>query len=180
MKLTMKGSVVEPCSGGRYGMGDWFTHYPFLVTALARTQPTKILELGTGDFSSTVFHSWVQGNPAATCLSLENDATPGWYEQLSWMHSENHKFQLVKDFRDFSPWREPWDLVFIDYDPEVERGAAVEFFAPLAKVMILHDCNYEGRYNRELDMYKYVVHDRRYRLFTAMASNTVDVEEWFR
>lgn len=175
----MKGRIIEPVKGGRYGLGDWFTHLPFLVTALSRTRPRTVLEMGTGDYSTIMLHSYAQGDPSIRITSLENDDQPGWYDRLQWMHCGNHEFVRVEGYDDLTPWDRPWDLVFIDYDPEVRRGHAVEFFAGRAGIVLLHDCNYEGRYASQLELYKYVVHDRRHRLFTAMASNHVNVEGWF-
>ena len=168
-----------PKAGQRYGLSAWHTHMPMIVTALCRLQPKRILELGIGDYSTALIGAYVRGSDAQA-LSLENDFHEGWYEGLTWMSTPQHEIRKIEEW-DYTQWPGPWDFVFIDQGPELERIPALKYYLETgAKVVGIHDCNYPGRYQELLDQFKYVVHDQTHQFFTTLASNEVDITKWFR
>jgi len=151
----------------RLALSDWYTHLPVLVKALERGKPQNILELGSGDCSSVIFHEYASGVEGRHVISLEHD--PLWLAGMAWMQNPWH----------YGNWQGPWDLVMIDQAPEPERIPALEFFASRAKLVVLHDNNWPTRYQHLYPLYKYILHYRTFRLHTTLFSNTVDVTEWF-
>ena len=160
----------------RLALADWYTHIPILIKALDRGMPDTILELGSGDCSSTIFHEYASGVAGRHVTSLEHD--PQWLASMAWMRNPWHDLVYVPQWN-YAAWQGPWGLVMIDQAPEPERIPALEFFASRAEMVVLHDNNYPTRYQHLYPLYKYILHYRTFRLHTSLFSNTLDVTEWF-
>jgi len=172
----MKGEALLPEAGGHYGLGDWHTHLPLLLEVLFREKPKRILELGAGAYSTLLLSTYTRNNPGTHCLSLEND--PDWFPGLQWMSHPTHEIRLVDKIR-LEELAGEWDFVLIDFDPEMERIPALEFFRTQgARLVMVHDCNYSCRYGDTLEKFNHVLHDRRHKFHTTLASDTCDVTLW--
>jgi len=163
-------------TSARLSLHDWATHLPVIIKMLDRSQPEKLLELGSGDFSSVLIHEYVTGHPTRHLTSLEHDQK--WIEGLGWLNNRNHTLQYVPNW-DYTKLNGPWDFVFIDQAPEEDRIPALAYFADKSKIVALHDNNYEDRYAKHYHLYKYIVHHRVFRFNTSIFSNTVDITKWW-
>jgi predicted O-methyltransferase YrrM len=159
----------------RYAFHPWATHLPVLCRILDKYQPKRILELGAGDFSTVVFNSYVAGESARRCLTLENN--PEWLTALSWMENPQHSLRQVKDWE--SPEPDFFDLVLIDQAPEESRKLSLLQYAQSAGIVVLHDAQWSVRYAEHFTAYQYHVQDARYEMQTAVLSNHVDVTVLF-
>lgn len=168
-------TVKAPIGNFRLALHDWATHLPVIIKTLDRAKPEKLLELGSGDFSSVLLHEYVTGTKRQL-ISLEHDEP--WLNSLKWLQNVNHDLKHVTEWN-YEPWKGPWDFVFIDQAPEPDRIPALEYFSDKSKVVILHDNNYEDRYAKHYHLYKYIVHHRVFRFNTSIFSNTYDVTSWW-
>ena len=172
-------AVISPPTGPgnpRLALNDWYTHIPVLIKALDRSYPNTILELGSGDCSSIIFHEYASGVDGRHVTSLEHD--PAWLSSMKWMQNDWHDLVYMPQWQ-YEAWQGPWDLVMIDQAPEEARIPALEFFASKSELVVLHDNNYPERYQHLYKLYKYILHYRTFRMHTTLFSNTFDVTEWF-
>lgn len=177
IKIMKKERIITCQRGGNYGLGDWHTHLPVLAATLFRQRPKRILELGSGHYSTGLIRSYSHGDPEVEAHSLENDFYPGWFAGLRWMETPQLKIHKVTKW-DHERWSGPWDLVFIDHGPEEDRIPALDYYRTRSETVVIHDCNYMDRYGAILDKFDYVLHDRTHRFHTTAASSKHDVTSW--
>ena len=162
-----------------YQLYDWATNLPVLLRVLQEFRPTMILELGAGNFSSSLFAAYVINNPSATCLSLDNNKE--WIEGLSlWQVSNRHRIEYIENYDESNLPDNHYDLVFIDQNPEQSRIQSLEFYRTRAKVVCLHDANYPDRYGKSWDQFSFNVWDKRFKFYTYCGSMTIDVTSWWQ
>jgi len=170
--------IPEVKLDGVYDIHPWATHLRVLTKVLRELRPLKILELGSGNYSSALFSAYLSGNPSATCKSVDN--CHYWIKGLKWLETPRHKFELVSGWN----WEEingkgNWDLVFIDLAPEEARIPSIEYFINHTQVLCQHDAQYPDRYGHIWSDCKSVVRDNGHPMSTACLSKTIDVTEWF-
>jgi hypothetical protein len=164
---------------GVYDIHAWATHLRVLTVVMRELRPLRILEVGTGNYSSSLFSAYLAGNPSASCKSVDN--CPQWINGLKWLATPRHKFELVKEWN----WAEineggKWDLIFIDQAPEESRIPSIEFFIDHTTVLCQHDAQYPQRYGKIWSTCKSVVRDNGHPMNTACLSKTIDVTEWWQ
>ena len=91
----------------RLAIADWGTHAPCILKVLDRAEPDTILELGSGDFSSILFHDYVTGVEGRHATTLEND--PEWVKKMSWLRNPWHDLTYVPAWN-YGPWQKEVDL----------------------------------------------------------------------
>lgn len=119
------------------------THMPILAAVLAKTKG-PILELGTGHFSTQLFHFMAKINGR---LAVSVDTYRDWSEYFSKQFSEeNHKHvctdnQLISTafFGDEAWGNFNWDVAFVDHAPEIDRKKCIELLRENAKYIVVHD-----------------------------------------
>lgn len=115
--------------------GDYASHMPILIGIASKTRIRRILEFGSGEFSTNLF------------LNLE--AFPDLVELIS-VESANHwirRFNTVDDVRFIITAEEPpdlsrFDLIFVDSPSTEERKATLRQLAAqpqLTGFIVLHD-----------------------------------------
>lgn len=173
------------------------SHQRLLIGAAMRTTG-RILELGVGWYSTPLLHEIAVTQKRMLWTVDNNDH---WLAQFKNLVHDYHALTLV------GWWGELWNtldnerykqdrfgLVFVDNGQPCEREYAVRALLDKADVFVLHDTE-EGPaygYNRVLGslthimnnlpgpMFKYQWTDKCQKAWTTVASNTVDVTQWFR
>ena len=155
---------------------DYGTHVPVLLRTLQCLQPSRILEFGSGVYSTPLLAAYCLGHEIATCESLEND--PAWFDTTQRLDVTRSHVRRVQDWQAFHLGSGYYDLIFLDWDPEADRGEMLGPCTLAAKVVVLHDANYPERYHGIWD-HCHMVLDQRYRFHTACLSRTLDVTRWW-
>lgn len=158
------------------------THQRLLIGAALRTRGV-ILELGVGWYSTPLLHE-VALTQQRKLITIDNNND--WLKQFNTLRHPLHEIILV------GWWGEIWynhhfmsdahfGLVFCDQGQPIEREYAIRALIDKTDVFVMHDTE-EGfayGYNRTLQMFKYQWTDRANAAWTTVASNTVDVGDWF-
>ena len=171
--------------------GGFFSHFPFLATAIARTDG-PILECGAGWGSTPLIHYLGMGRQI---LTLETDMD--WLATFDGYRSETHKMAQIradghhpqiaawKNFADASLVPR-WGVVFLDQSPGEARVPVALSLRDKADLIIVHDREADepgagGNYGwKQLDgIFKYQRIVKRLRPWTGIYSNVMDfpVEE---
>lgn len=131
-----------------YETDPYATHQPLLIWCAENTSG-NILELGTGDSSTSLLNSIIQ-NTDKKLLSVDDDEN--WLFRYNSLQSDNHKFIYTNST--VEAWKNTiddlsnciWSLVFIDHARlkhiwQVSRPYAVEKFLNCSEYIIFHDAN---------------------------------------
>jgi hypothetical protein len=178
------------------------THQRLLIGAALRTTG-PILELGCGWYSTPLLHEIAKIQQRYLVTLDDNDH---WLQQFAardWSDKYGFKdryHQLIHvpywedaklepgDYDIVSPG---WGLVFVDHGPPIERlYVARRMFNPTTPfrefkeptVFVFHDTeeSHPYGYDRLLKRFKYQWTDTCQKAHTTVASNRVDVTDWFR
>lgn len=165
-------------------VGDYFTHYPILAAAVARTQG-PILELGCGDGSTPMLH-YMAGATGRYLLSADYD--PIWLRKYTEGYGcpRRHEFSLVTDWMTWPRLTETrWGVVFVDLAPGEDRHRVISRLKGYTDLIIAHDserdhgtgANY--KYEQVTPLFRYVSEWRRFRPYTLILSDNIsfDIEE---
>jgi|LakMenE18May11ns_1017448.scaffolds.fasta_scaffold9436452_2 hypothetical protein len=173
----MKELIIPQPANGRFGFPEWGSHIPVITKVLDRLQPKTILELGSGDHSTIVFHSYVTGVPGRSLVTLDNDLT--WIEGLAWQRNAQHEIRYVPDW-DPKHHDGYYDLIFIDQAPEETRWQiSLEWAATHCTVAMVHDENYVDRYGHLYPLFASRVNYGAYKFHTGVFGREIDVTEWW-
>lgn len=167
-----------------YDGQTYATHIPHLMEAVKRTTG-PVLELGSGDGSTTVLHDVCAGRALITV-----DSNKDWLKRFEDLKTETHRFIYVKDpgrfllsefrllpeLQDFE-LKLPWGVVFVDHSPGETRRHAIET-ARMHKAVyiVVHDTEELG-YGVEdiLASFKYRKDFRYARPWTSVVSDTHEI-----
>lgn len=153
------------------------THNPMLLAVVPKTTG-DVCELGSGFYSTPLLHWLTQGRRFVT---YEND--PGYLHYAKKFQTNNHRIKHMEKV-DFN---KHWSVVFIDHSlrnrdgsragKHKDRGDDVLRFKN-ADIFILHDSeDPKYRYEQLRDKFKYWYEWKESKPWTAVISNTVDVEK---
>lgn len=159
------------------------SHLP-LLTRIMDLSSGSVLELGMGLYSTPLLH---------VMCALQNrelisfDSDQKWYkENLKWTSVMHTVAPLVTDW-DFALrmadeiYSHYWGVVFIDEKPGSHRRKSLEFFAHKADYVIIHDSEPEADrwtgYSKKYGLYKYRFDYTKFRPFTTVLSNFIDVSK---
>jgi hypothetical protein len=130
-------------------MNAYYTHQDTLNKILESfdySTPIHCLEFGSGDGSSSVFHTFAQSNPNLTVDCFEHEES--WLTSMSEKYKlDNYNFNVV----DWSTMNyddlkiKNYDLIFVDQGDWDARLVTIDEMKNNAKYIILHDyCYYNG------------------------------------
>jgi hypothetical protein len=130
-------------------MNAYYTHQDTLNKILESfdySTPIHCLEFGSGDGSSSVFHTFAQSNPNLTVDCFEHEE--------SWLTSMSEKYKLNNYNFNVVDWStmnyddlkiKNYDLIFVDQGDWDARLVTIDKMKNNAKYIILHDyCYYNG------------------------------------
>ena len=169
------------------GEPNFGTHITPLLTAVMNTSG-PVFEMGCGDYSTPQLHAICETQKRQL---LSTDTSKEWIRYFLDMKSQYHSFQHVPVYDDdweVNPKPDQWDLVgnqnwgvvFVDHRPGDRRRVDVERFADKAEIIVVHDTETSGyEYEPVLAKFKFRYNYKRYRTYTTLVSNTVDVRELF-
>lgn len=160
---------------------NYGSHLPVLIKAVQMTTGA-VLELGMGVNSTPVLH-WLCATAKRKLVSYENQ--PG--QIVQWAHYGDHEKFPWHTVRLVEHWSEaeveqPWDVVLVDHDADVDRMHEVERVAPYAQYVIVHDADgrdYAHNRIREIKaLFKFHWVYEAYRPHTAILSNFADLADF--
>lgn len=171
--------------------GGFFSHFPFLATAIAKTTG-PILECGAGWGSTPLIQYMAGGRKIVTA-----DTDHAWLDRFSVGYaSPMHQFWHISDPNGstealdlMAAWdrfvtnrpEERWGLVFLDQAPGEARVPVAGILRGRADLIVAHDLeadepgaggNYGWRHLK--DMFKYHRIVKRLRPWTGIFSNVMD------
>ena len=130
-------------------MNAYYTHQDTLNKILESfdySTPIHCLEFGSGDGSSSVFHTFAQSNPNLTVDCFEHEE--------SWLNSMSEKYKLNNYNFNVVDWStmnyddlkiKNYDLIFVYQGDWDARLVTIDKMKNNAKYIILHDyCYYNG------------------------------------
>ena len=130
-------------------MNAYYTHQDTLNKILESfdySKPIHCLEFGSGDGSSSVFHTFAQSNPNLTVDCFEHEE--------SWLNSMSEKYKLNNYNFNVVDWStinyndlkiKNYDLIFVDQGDWDARLVTIDEMKNNAKYIILLDyCYYNG------------------------------------
>lgn len=127
--------------------GNYGTHLGPLIKCMSLTSG-DVLELGLGYFSTPYLHyQCVLDKRHLT--SYDNDK--GWVRRFADSDFYNHRYRgEYHDFIYVENWADakiekPWDVVLIDHTPDERRSIEAMRLKDLAKYIIIHDSNENGK-----------------------------------
>lgn len=160
------------------GLGDYFSHYPILAAAVARTNG-PVLELGCGDGSTPLLHYMCAGTGR---YLLTADTNSEWLSKFraGYYRQRLHEFYLVDQWKDFPLLNfihDKWSVALVDGAPGEDRAGLALRLKESCTFIVCHDserdygtgANY--RYEEITPEFKYVTEWRRYRPYTLVLSN---------
>jgi hypothetical protein len=167
--------------------GQWGTHLPVLARVLDITEGSPVLELGTGVWSTMLFHIMC-AETKRPAFSYDND--PKWHESnLKWQN-DYHNIILVEDFVDEEGnWHSGfekaplenthWGVVLVDHKPASRRKEDIKRLAKHADFILIHDSEPESdkffKYSWIYKHFKYRFDYTKCRPHTTVLSNFIDV-----
>jgi hypothetical protein len=151
-------------------MDDYSSHRHLLWLALTKTVGI-VVEFGSGFGSTPLIKSYCEWN-SREFISLETD--PKWAAQFEGT-------TVIDSFANYV--NDDIGLLFIDGKPGEERKERVQQFAPLAKVIVVHDTQESANYVYDM---AHILTTFKYRLDfmpdglpeTTAVSNFLDVTKW--
>lgn len=158
------------------------THQRCLVGAALRTIG-PILELGVGWYSTPILHEIAEVQQRKLYTVDNNEY---WIAQFKVLE-EKSRWHFVwpigwwGELREIAHEAMHFGLVFVDQGQPCEREYAIRMLLNQADVFVMHDTEEEFAYGygRTLPLFKYLYTDRCQKAWTTVASNTIDVSQWF-
>ncbi|MEX0671932.1 MAG: hypothetical protein WD068_01105 [Candidatus Babeliales bacterium] len=168
--------------------GNYGTHMAPLLTVVAHTVG-PILELGAGDYSTTLLHAVCQSSQR---YILTADTSKQWLDLFLDLKTDWHSFQYVPVYEDdweINPQPSLWDSVgadrewsvaFIDHRPGERRIDDIQRLRNQTAVFVVHDTQ-QPSYGWEplLSSFNYRYVYNRYATQTTIVSDTIDIRDWF-
>lgn len=156
------------------------SHQRVLIGAALKV-PGRMLELGVGWYSTPLLHEIAEmfHRPLLTADNIDY-----WLAQFLPLESEFHHFDLVgwwgEAYQRFKLHH--WSLCFVDHGQPIEREYAIRALFDRVDVFVMHDTEelHAYGYKRTLPMFKYQWTDKTHKLYTTVASNSIDVSNWFK
>ena len=151
------------------------THRPVLCEAVLRSDG-PILELGMGDGSTPPLHG-VAVACSRSLFSFENDTD--WIARYSHLRCEQHHLSLSDSWDECPVESQFWSLAFIDHAPAKRRAIELARLSRHAEIIVVHDTeDLAYGYGTALDTFDSRFDYRRYKQWTTVLSNYVDLREW--
>ena len=119
------------------------SHLPALMGCVANTDG-RVLELGSGVFSTPMLHAACGGRELVTA-----DSDPAWMQRFLYLQGPSHRFELVDDWAAFGRLDEPWDVAFVDQSPGHARTPSIERLRDQTRLIVVHDTNAVAHYKFE-------------------------------
>lgn len=152
------------------------THQRLLVGAAMRTTG-PIIECGVGWYSTPLLHeiATVQQRYLRTVDNNEH-----WLAQFRNLQNDWHSLELVGWWGELV-FGDHYGLAFIDHGQPCRREDEIRRMMDITDVFVMHDTEevVAYGYNRIIPMFKYVYTDKCQKAWTTVASNSVDVRNWF-
>ncbi|CAF0957481.1 unnamed protein product [Brachionus calyciflorus] len=156
-----------------YGYGS--NSIPLAVSALLTKGP--ILELGTGRFSTPLFHK-ISSDYDRFLISVDTD--PKWVQQFVFYNlTKNHRIYHISDYpsMDRIPGQEntKWGLVLVDHTDGNFRHPRAKNYAQSSEIVIVHDAEkqvenfYKYEENKLRQNFKYAC---KFSVFTSAQKNS--------
>ena len=123
---------------------DPFGTHKDILDYYVKISSGDILELGTGNTSTSIVKKYINENPSRKLVSVDNDED--WLNKMLVDHppSANHNYILVRDWdyvlNELSTRK--WGVVFIDQKPWEARTDSLQTFKNTADYIIIHDVDY--------------------------------------
>src|SRR3989304_370754 len=156
------------------------SHLPILVKAIERVPTKPVLELGMGWNSTPILH-WLCKDQGRYLMSVDTD--PKWITNFEDYRSETHDIFLHTREESINTGMDKlrWGVVLIDGRPARHRHKFAIKFKYSADIVIIHDSEPEinkfYRYDRIWDHYRYRYDYKKFKPYTTVLSNKIDVEE---
>ena len=184
LKKPAQNKPVENRVAEGWGYG---THLTPLITAVLNTEG-PVFEMGCGDFSTVNLHQICK---TQNKYLLSTDTSKEWLSHFLDLKSDMHELVHVPVYDD--DWQtnpkphlwddignQKWGVVFIDHRPGERRKIDIERFSNLADIIVVHDTEEMGyQYEDVLSKFTYRYDYKRYRPYTTLVSNTIDVSQFF-
>lgn len=128
---------------------DPFGTHKDILDYYVKISSGDILELGTGNTSTSIVKKYINETPSRKLVSVDNDED--WLNKMLIDHppSANHNYILVHDWdyvlNELSTRK--WGVVFIDQKPWEARTASLQTFKNTADYIIIHDVDYFPKNN---------------------------------
>ena len=156
------------------GLGDYFSHYPVLAAAVARTKG-PVLELGCGYGSTYMLHYM-----CAERFLVTADTNLDWLHKFSEGYAcpRKHEFIHVDKWEEFSFLEATkWSVAFVDNQPGEMRTPLIRRLKGRTTFIVAHDserdydtgANY--KYEEVIPLFKYVSEWKRVRPYTLILSD---------
>lgn len=146
----------------------------------ATVPASRILELGAGEYSTPMLHAIAHACGAELLTLGADDA---WLAKYRDLMAEFHELRHVPDWAAEAAIDEPWDLAFVDHAPAERRRFDLARLANNAEVgiVVLHDTEpYTSYgYDQAIPLFKFVATCKRWKTWTSVCSNAIDVGELF-
>lgn len=163
---------------------EWGSHFPPLMACLAATKG-PVLEVGMGNFSTPVLHSYCLAYPYHPVTSYRDlvsvEENSDWFHQFSDLMGHRHRI-LHSEYGVLEKLSRQtfWSVVFIDEWPEERRAGDALLFKDSAEYIVIHDVQSEGvmgNLRPLLHNWKYQKTYTRYLPATIVLSNTREIPE---
>lgn len=163
VSLPLVKSVLDT-RGTVEGVGS---HLPLLMGCVAATTG-PVLELGSGDYSTTILHAACSSRKLVTA-----DNSQEWLDRFRYLETTQHCFVLVDDWEQFSALDQDWDVAFVDQSPGHTRRMAIERLRTKARFIVVHDTEATEHYGFEplLSGFQYRIDHTSAKPFTTVVSD---------
>lgn len=152
--------------------GGAASHLPLLALALSLADGS-VLELGCGLYSTPFLHRACRIGDRQL-YTVDTDA--GWLNRVREYTSNAHHMIHAPDLPACDLLQKDWAVAFVDHADAPSRGTTADLLRGRAKLVICHDTQSPvDRYEPAFAKYKYRLDDKRFRAWSTLVSDTVDL-----
>jgi len=146
------------------------SHLPLLSLALSITTGA-VLELGCGFCSTPMLHYGCRlvGRELDTV-----ETNPDWLAKLGSFRSRQHRFHYAPTILESPLLDQEWDVALVDHAQALKRTPTADRLRAKSRLVVCHDTQ-GGRYKDAFANYRYRLDDTRFRAWTSLVSDSVDV-----
>lgn len=151
------------------------THLPLLLRVFTESEG-DVLEMGTGYFSTLVFH-WLAEMSKRRIVSYESQES--WYQKALKYHTGTQEIIKVDNWDNAPIESQHWGMAFVDHHPNHRRHIDIKRLANNADFIVIHDTELEHdnqyHYTEVFPLFKYRYDFTKFYPYTSVVSNFKDL-----